>query len=116
MDHIRTSFSSSSSSFSHFVRFLGFWVLDLGAGVGFLPSRLLEEDRATMSCKQNVIYVQKKMKKMMMMMKKKCKLRGKNQTMNKGLIFIDGLAGCTQVCFGVGKAADCDGLTIFVPI
>jgi len=84
MDHIRTSFSSSSSSsssFSHFVRFLGFWVLGLGAGVGFLPSRLLEEDRATMSCKQNVIYVQKKMKKKMMM-KKKCKLRGKNQTMN----------------------------------
>ncbi len=52
-----------------------------GPGVGFLPSRVLEEDRATMKCKQNVLYVQKKTKKMM---KKKnvSKLRGKNQTLN----------------------------------
>jgi hypothetical protein len=72
------------------VRILGFWVLGGfffvwgGAGVGFLPSRVLEEDRATMRCKQNVMYVQKKTKKMMMMKKKKkkkkkvSKLRGKN--------------------------------------
>jgi hypothetical protein len=55
-------------------------------GVGFLPSRVLEEDRATMKCKQNVLYVQKKTKKMMMKKKKKkkrvSKLRGKNQSMN----------------------------------
>jgi hypothetical protein len=62
----------------------GFWRLFFvwgGAGVGFLPSRVLEEDRATMRCKQNVMYVQKKTQKMMKK-KKVSKLRGKNQTMN----------------------------------